>query len=73
MPQMAEMRVVLPAPFGPNKARISPFLMLRVILSRATKPLAYCLPKLLISIIFIHIPRGANGLVSYVFIVTYFR
>ena len=29
MPQMIEIRVVLPAPFGPNRAKISPLSMVR--------------------------------------------
>src|SRR5436853_3828525 len=41
MPQMMLMSVVLPAPLGPSRAKISPFLISRLTPRSATKPDAY--------------------------------
>jgi hypothetical protein len=38
IPQMIEIRVVLPAPLGPSRAKISPFLMSRLMFLSASKP-----------------------------------
>src|SRR6266404_5992432 len=43
MPQMMLIRVVLPAPFGPRSARISPRRMVRSMRLSACRPLAYVL------------------------------
>ena len=40
MPQIMLIKVVLPAPFGPSIAKISPFLILRFIFFKALKPLS---------------------------------
>ncbi len=41
MPQMMLMSVVLPAPFGPKRAKISPLSIVRFVAVRAWTPLAY--------------------------------
>src|SRR3982751_5949932 len=46
MPQTMLMRVVLPAPFGPSSAKISPFRISRLMLLRAGAPDAYVLVRL---------------------------
>jgi hypothetical protein len=44
-PQMIEISVVLPAPLGPSKARISPSSMSRLTFFSAWKPPSYCLDR----------------------------
>jgi hypothetical protein len=38
MPQIVEIKVVLPAPFGPKRASISPLLISKLTALRASKP-----------------------------------
>ena len=38
MPQIVEIKVVLPAPFGPKRASISPHLISKLTALRASKP-----------------------------------
>jgi len=38
IPQIIEIRVVFPAPFGPNNAKISPFLISKLMFFKASKP-----------------------------------
>src|SRR5215471_17450707 len=45
MPQMMLMSVVFPAPFGPSRAKISPWRISRFTFFRASKPEAYVLPR----------------------------
>src|SRR6187431_1781625 len=45
MPQMMLISVVLPAPFGPSRAKISPFRISRSTGFKASTPPAYCLRK----------------------------
>src|SRR2546423_7799348 len=47
IPQMMLMSVVLPAPFGPRSAKISPRRIARSTFVRARKPDAYCLLRFL--------------------------
>src|SRR5579871_4357091 len=46
MPQMMLISVVLPAPFGPSRAKISPALMSRLMFFSALKPDSYVFDRL---------------------------
>jgi len=48
MPQIMDISVVLPALFGPNKAKISPLFISKLILSKALNPEVYVLLKFFI-------------------------
>ena len=48
MPQIVDINVVFPAPFGPNKAKISPLFISKLTLSKALNPEAYVLLKFFI-------------------------
>jgi hypothetical protein len=50
-PHIVEMRVVLPAPLGPRRAIISPWLIFRLKFLTAIKSLSYFLTKFLTEII----------------------